>query len=83
LLNGPPGRWMFSDIEMQDPPRFDLHCDEDVHDLERCRSRNEEIASNDGLGMIPNESRPALVVAPAARPVGFEILFAAKPECLV
>ena len=34
--------------------------DEHVQDLERCRYRSEEVASDDGLGMVLHERTPSL-----------------------
>jgi hypothetical protein len=48
LLRGPFGRRMGGHIEVENPPRADLHCDEDVENLERRGDRHEEIASNTG-----------------------------------
>ena len=73
LLDGPFGCSVGSDIEVQYPARADLHSHEYANDLESGSNGNEEVAGNDGLGVIPNESRPALVDASAARPVRFEI----------
>jgi hypothetical protein len=69
LLNGPFGCRMFRDIEMQDSPRTNLHCNEYLDDPERGSDGYEEIASNHHLSVIPDEGRPALAAAPAAWPI--------------
>jgi hypothetical protein len=49
---------MISYIAVQNSSRPDLDRDKDVQDLKRRSHRGEEIASDNGAGMIVNERRP-------------------------
>lgn len=68
LLGGPLRRGMRGHIRVKNPPRTDLHCNEDVQDAERSGHGNEEVAGNNGIRMIPHKVGPALVRGAAARP---------------
>ena len=61
LLQSPIGRRMPRNIEMKEPSRTDLHNDEDVDQLECRRHDNEEIAGDDGLGVITHKRHPSLL----------------------
>lgn len=73
LLQSPFGCRMLGNIAMDDPARTDLHRDKNVENVERRCHGNEEITGYDGLGVVTDESGPAL---PAGRPrtIGAEIL---------
>lgn len=81
-MGRPFHRQMRGDIAMQNSPRTDLHCDEDINDLERRHNTDEEVAGDDRLSVIANEGRPSLVGASPARRVGPDIFesFVAKFE---
>jgi hypothetical protein len=52
LLGGPFRGRMFSHVAMQNSARADLHRHEDIENPEIRGYRNEEIAGDDGLGVI-------------------------------
>jgi len=62
LLNRPIGRWMRSDVRVENSTTANLHDHEDVEQLEAERHRGQEVASNDRLPVIAEESPPALTV---------------------
>jgi hypothetical protein len=64
LLDGPFRRWVLGNVEMQDPPRADLHGDEDVNNPKRRRDGNEEVAGYDALRMVPYKRAPSLAELP-------------------
>ena len=73
LVKCPIGGWVRRDVEMDNSARTCLHGDENVQDPERDRDGYEEITRHDGLGMIQNESPPALI-RNAARAVPVQVL---------
>ena len=60
LLSGQIGSRMICHIAVKNPPRTDLDRDKDVQDLKRSGHRGEQVAGDDGTGMIVNERRPTL-----------------------
>src|SRR5262245_35284503 len=76
LLRGPFRRRMLGDIGVQDAARADLHRHKHVHHAEGRTDRHEEIAGDDGVGMVANESGPTLIVT-ASRTALAQIL----PHC--
>ena len=60
LLQGPGCRWMRSDVAMYDAPCPDLHQEEHIESSEPSGYHNQEIAGDDGLGMIADERPPVL-----------------------
>ena len=74
LLRGPFGGRMTRHVEVQNPPRSDLHRYEYIEDLKGRGDRHEEVAGHDSLGMVPNKRRPALVVASASGPLLRQVL---------
>ena len=59
------GSGMRSHVGVENAPRTDLHCDEDIQDTERNGHRNEKVAGYDGLRMVANEGCPTLARASA------------------
>src|SRR5215831_15885780 len=60
LLERPLSRRMSRDVKVKDAPRSDFHDDERIDQLE-CRGHDdEEIAGDDGFGVIAHERHPAL-----------------------
>ena len=72
LLDRPFGGRMLGHILMQDSARTDFNRDKYVNDPEGGGDGNKEVAGDNGLRVIPNEGRPALVSC-ATGPVGCEI----------
>ena len=74
LLQGPGCRWMRGDVAMHDAPRPDLHQEEHIESSEPGCHHDQEIASDDGLGMIADKRPPVLrrgsPVAPSLRASG-------------
>jgi hypothetical protein len=65
LLDRPFRRRMCGHVHVKNPPGADLHRYEDVQHPERGGHRYEEVAGDDGLGVIPHEGGPTLAgVAP-------------------
>src|SRR5579863_1370832 len=60
LLSRPLGRGMRGHVRVENAPRTDLHCDEDIQDAERNGHRNEKVAGHDGPRMVANEGCPTL-----------------------
>src|SRR5688572_1413851 len=60
LLKRPLRSWMSSDIRVQDSPRIEFHDNKYIHQPKRCGHNDKEVCSDDGFGMIPHESHPAL-----------------------
>ena len=56
LLQGPGCRWMRSDVAMHDAPCPDLHQEEHIESSEPSSHHDQEIAGDDGLGMIADTS---------------------------
>ena len=55
LLQCPFRRAMSSDIVVENPPRFDLHDDEDVEGTECGGDHHEEVAGHHDLGMVADQ----------------------------
>jgi hypothetical protein len=77
LLQGPGCRWMPGDVAMHDAPRPDLHEEEHIESSEPGGHHDQEIASDEGPGMIADKRPPVLrrgsPVAPSlrfGRPIG-------------
>src|SRR5215472_17416627 len=60
LLQRPFRRGMASDIVVENPPRTDLHDDEDVEGTECGGDHHEEVAGHHDLGMVADKGQPAL-----------------------
>ena len=56
LLQGPGCRWMRGDVAMHDAPCPDLHQEEHIESSEPSSHHDQEIAGDDGLGMIADTS---------------------------
>jgi hypothetical protein len=54
---------MLGDMEVEQTSRSDLEGNEYIKDTEAYRHGNEEVASDDSICMVPEERRPALVLA--------------------
>ena len=67
LLEGSLGNRMRGDVRVQNPPRTDLHGDEDVQRTQRRGHRNHEVTSDDALGVVSHEGGPLLIPPPAVR----------------
>jgi len=65
LLQGPLRRRMFGDIEVQQTSGSDLEGNEYIKDAETHRHGNEEVAGDNSMCMVPEEGRPALILAAA------------------
>jgi hypothetical protein len=65
LLQRPLSRRMFGHVEVENPPRSDLHCDKYIKETEPCRDRNEEMASDNRVRMIADEGGPPLIAGSA------------------
>jgi len=74
LLRRPLGSRMSRNITMQNSPGADLHCDEYIQKLKVQRDPYKEVAADDGLGLVSNESSPALIVSSAMRALFFQVL---------
>jgi hypothetical protein len=77
LLQGPGRRWMCGDVAMHDAPCADLHQEEHIESSEPSGHYDQEIAGDDGLGVIANKRPPVLRRAPPVasslrfwRPIG-------------
>ena len=73
LLNRPFRSRMVGHVDMQNPPRSNLHRDEDVDHPESRSDGNKEIASNNGLRMVVNECRPALIASLTTAMTGAQV----------
>jgi hypothetical protein len=78
LLRGPFGGGMMGHIEVQNPPRADLHRDEDAEDLKLYGDRHQKIAGDDRLGLILDEGRPTLIATSTAGLVSIQV-FSDRP----
>ena len=58
---------MISDVAMENAARLDLNNDKDIDYAEGCANRREEIAGHNGIGVVQNECRPALIATWRAR----------------
>ncbi len=69
-------RWMRGDVAMHDAPCPDLHQEEHMESSEPSGYHDQEIAGDDGLGVIADERPPVLRGPPTAsslrfgRPIG-------------
>jgi hypothetical protein len=72
LLDRPLGGRMCGDIEVQNSPRTNLHRDKYIEDPKFDRDGNKEVAGDNGLGVISDECRPALLAAGACAPQKFD-----------
>ena len=63
LLHGPQGCRMFGYVAVQNSARAELQQDEYIKDAEADRYGNEEVASDNSTGMVPDERRPPLILA--------------------
>ena len=63
LLLHPWQRRIVGDVEVNDPPRADLHDDENVGDREEGCVLGEEVASPQLLGVVADEGAPGLIPA--------------------
>jgi hypothetical protein len=77
LLQGPGPRWMRGDVAMHDAPCPDLHQEEHLESSEPGGHYDQEIAGDDGLGVIANKRPPVLRTGPRVasslrfrRPIG-------------
>jgi hypothetical protein len=77
LLQGPGCRWMCGDVAMHDTPCPDLHQKEHIESSETGGHYDQEIAGDDGLGVIANKRPPVLRTGPLGasslrfwRPIG-------------
>jgi hypothetical protein len=64
LLQGPGRRWMRGDVAMHDAPGPDLHQEEHIESSEPGGHYDQEIAGDDGLGVIANKRPPVLRTGP-------------------
>ena len=60
LLQGPGCRWMRGDVAMHDAPCPDLHQEEHIESSEPSGYHDQEIAGDDGLGVIADKRPPVL-----------------------
>jgi hypothetical protein len=51
---------MSGNVKVKDSPRFDLHDDEHIDELERCRYNDKEVTGDDSYGMVAQERHPPL-----------------------
>jgi len=77
LLQRPGCRWMRGDVAMHDAPCPDLHQEEHIESSEPSGCHDQEIAGDDGLGVIADERPPVLRRGPPVasslrfgRPIG-------------
>jgi hypothetical protein len=77
LLQGPGCRWMRGDVAMHDAPCPDLHQEEHIESSKPGRHHDQEIAGDNGLGMIADKRPPVLRRGPPVasslrfgRPIG-------------
>ena len=63
LLKGPLRRRVSRHIAVQQPPGAVFHDHKDIEQAEGGGHSNTEVASDDGLGMIANKRRPALIAS--------------------
>src|SRR5215831_17773769 len=77
LLQGPGRHWMCGDVAMHDAPCSDLHQEEHIESSEPGGHYDQEIAGDDGLGVIANKRPPVLRRSPPVasslrfgRPIG-------------
>jgi hypothetical protein len=64
---------MIRDIEMKQTSGSDLERNEYIKDTEAHRHRNEEVAGDNPVCMIPDESRPALILAATRARGSFDV----------
>src|SRR5499425_379953 len=60
LLQGPGRHWMCGDVAMHDAPCANLHEDEYIESSKPSGHHDQEIAGDDGLGMIADKRPPVL-----------------------
>src|SRR5947207_2154967 len=60
LLQGPGCRWMRGGVAMHDVPCPDLHQEEHIESSEPSGYHDQEIAGDDGLGVIADKRPPVL-----------------------
>src|SRR5215469_11351091 len=72
LLQGPGRRWMCGDVAMHDAPCSNLHQEEHIESSEPGGHYDQEIAGDDGLGVIANKRPPVLRRSP---PVALSLWF--------
>ena len=60
LLDRPLGPGMFGEIRVHDPAGADVEENEDVEPLKGGRHHDEEVAGENGAGMIVHQRRPRL-----------------------
>src|ERR1700746_1235484 len=77
LLQGPGRRWMRGDVAMYDAPCPDLHQEEHIESSKPSGHHDQEIAGDDGLGVIVDKCPPVLRRCPPVasslrfwRPIG-------------
>jgi hypothetical protein len=75
LLQGPGCRWMCGDVAMHDASCPNLHKEEHVESSKPSGHHNQEIAGDDGLGVIADKRLPVLRTGP---PVALAIFSASK-----
>src|SRR5271165_4639765 len=68
LLQSPGCRWMRGDVAMHDAPCPDLHEDEHIESSKPSGHHDQEIAGDDGLGMIADKRPPVLRRVPPVAP---------------
>ena len=75
LLQGPGCRWMRGDVAMHDAPCPDLHQEEHIESSEPSGYHDQEIAGDDGLGVIADEKASCFRrrVGRYTRPVDFQV----------
>ena len=61
LLKRPIGRRVARDVEIRQFARANFHNEEDVNQWEPRRHHDEELASDDGSGVIAHKRHPALL----------------------
>ena len=60
LLKRPFGSRMSSNVKVKDSPRVEFHDHEHIDQPERCCHNDTEVRGDDGFGVVPHESHPAL-----------------------
>src|SRR5882762_5201963 len=68
LLQRPGCRWMRGDVAMHDAPCPDLHQEEHIESSEPGGHHDQEIARDDGLGVIADKRPPVLRRGPPVAP---------------
>ena len=69
---------MIRDVEVKQTSGSDLECNEYIKDTEAYRHRDEEVAGDNALCMVPDESGPPLILAATRAARSFDV-FEATP----